>query len=204
MKNNYKYDCKYVFDGINYRLPFGISYHSELGQPQTIKEVFINALMQKQTIWGTGYGQDKHEPYFITEIELSSVTYYEEGFTSSLGSTGPCFTYVWGGPGPDYNVYSLADYGKTWAFTKEELITEENKKAILESEDLNKYHEELEKIAPNFVFQIVSDLEFFKQCPIEYQKNNRNYLLKNINSRLTLINFDAKHVYAYKPQKEEE
>lgn len=32
------------------------------------------------------------------------------------------FLYVWGWPGPDYNIYNLDDYGKTWAFSKEELI----------------------------------------------------------------------------------
>jgi len=31
------------------------------------------------------------------------------------------FTYIWGFPGPDYNIYKFSDYGLTWAFTKEEL-----------------------------------------------------------------------------------
>ena len=30
--------------------------------------------------------------------------------------------YVWGWPGPDFNTYYLKDYGKTWAFTKEDFI----------------------------------------------------------------------------------
>lgn len=30
--------------------------------------------------------------------------------------------YIWGWPGPDYNVYRWEDYGKSWAFTKEELV----------------------------------------------------------------------------------
>lgn len=29
--------------------------------------------------------------------------------------------FIWGMPGPDYNTYYFSDYGKTWAFTKEEL-----------------------------------------------------------------------------------
>lgn len=36
----------------------------------------------------------------------------------------PCitgFTFTWGWPGPDYNIYSLSDYGKTWALTLEEI-----------------------------------------------------------------------------------
>ena len=32
------------------------------------------------------------------------------------------FIYVWGWPGPDYNIYSWRTYGKGWAFTKEEII----------------------------------------------------------------------------------
>lgn len=31
------------------------------------------------------------------------------------------FVFIWGGPGPDYNVYKFSDYGITWAFTKEEI-----------------------------------------------------------------------------------
>ena len=32
------------------------------------------------------------------------------------------FIFIWGWPGPDYNLYKFKDYGVTWAFTKEELI----------------------------------------------------------------------------------
>ena len=32
------------------------------------------------------------------------------------------FIYVWGGPGPDFNVYTEDTYGKGWAFTKEEIL----------------------------------------------------------------------------------
>ena len=32
------------------------------------------------------------------------------------------FIYVWGGPGPDYNIYTAENYGKAWAFSKEELV----------------------------------------------------------------------------------
>lgn len=31
------------------------------------------------------------------------------------------FVYTWGWPGPDYNIYRFMDYGKTWAFTREEI-----------------------------------------------------------------------------------
>ena len=32
------------------------------------------------------------------------------------------FIYVWGWPGPDFNLYTLENYGKAWAFSKEELV----------------------------------------------------------------------------------
>lgn len=32
------------------------------------------------------------------------------------------FYYVWGWPGPDCNMYNNENYGKTWAFIKEELM----------------------------------------------------------------------------------
>lgn len=31
------------------------------------------------------------------------------------------FIYIWGYPGPDYNAYKFTDYGKTWAFSKDEI-----------------------------------------------------------------------------------
>lgn len=32
--------------------------------------------------------------------------------------------FIWGGPGPDYNVYRFSDYGKTWAFSMDEVDCE--------------------------------------------------------------------------------
>ena len=32
------------------------------------------------------------------------------------------FVYVWGFPGPDYNLYTRNTYGKGWAFSKEEIM----------------------------------------------------------------------------------
>ena len=32
-----------------------------------------------------------------------------------ISKTEDCFYYVWGYPGPDYNIYKFSDYGKTWA-----------------------------------------------------------------------------------------
>ena len=37
------------------------------------------------------------------------------------------FIYIWGWPGPDYNIYSRNIYGKGWAYTKKEIIKEWSK-----------------------------------------------------------------------------
>ena len=73
------------------------------------------------TIWGYMYGK----PYYtvihylhgnvrelseLMEIEISSLQIWEEGLC-----------HVWGFPGPDYTVYRYEDYGKTWAFSKDEI-----------------------------------------------------------------------------------
>ena len=37
------------------------------------------------------------------------------------------FIYIWGWPGPDYNIYSRDTYGKGWGYTKKEIIKEWSK-----------------------------------------------------------------------------
>ena len=37
---------------------------------------------------------------------------------------GESLIYVWGFPGPDYNIYKFSDYGETWAFEKEDFNEE--------------------------------------------------------------------------------
>lgn len=49
----------------------------------------------------------------IIPIKTSSVRW---NLTKTL------FYYIWGWPGPDCNMYDANNYGKTWAFTKEELM----------------------------------------------------------------------------------
>lgn len=39
----------------------------------------------------------------------------------SWAEGGELAYYVWGWPGPDYNIYSRENYGKDWAFTKQEM-----------------------------------------------------------------------------------
>ncbi len=62
----------------------------------------------------------------------------------------PYLIYVWGGPGPDYNTYYFQDYGKTWAFSKEELVS--NMKFIIQnfkSEQPKKIEDSWEEIIKN-------------------------------------------------------
>lgn len=40
-----------------------------------------------------------------------------------LGKNKDCFIAVWGGPGVDCNIYEFSDYGITWAFAEDEIMT---------------------------------------------------------------------------------
>ena len=62
------------------------------------------------TIFGTMYGgiYDLHNK--IIEIKLK----HNKNCYFSRNDDG--FFYVYGGPGPDMNLYKWEDYGKTWAF----------------------------------------------------------------------------------------
>ena len=57
-------------------------------------------------------GQLLHEKDRIIEIRKEHL---------ELGANGTSFVYVWGMPGPDYNIYKFSDYGITWAFTPDEI-----------------------------------------------------------------------------------
>ena len=57
-------------------------------------------------------GKTEKRPDEIIRIEKSAL---------KLSKNNDCFIYVWGWPGPDYNTYWFSDYGKTWAFSEEEI-----------------------------------------------------------------------------------
>ena len=79
-----------------------------------------------RSIWGYMYGKPKISTFVkgklemipdkLIEIGKSEVKYVE----NNAGEKGLLF--VWGYPGPDCNFYKLCDYGKTWAFTKDEIV----------------------------------------------------------------------------------
>ena len=49
----------------------------------------------------------------IVPIKTSSVRW---------NPTKTLFYYIWGWPGPDCDMYDANNYGKTWTFTKQELL----------------------------------------------------------------------------------
>lgn len=67
----------------------------------------------KQGFYGTLYGQPYTDGMKIIHIEPNE---------AKLAKNALCYT--WGWPGPDFNVYYFWDYGKTWALTKEEIISQ--------------------------------------------------------------------------------
>lgn len=65
-------------------------------------------------IWGEMYGRKCTDNNAIV-LELDKTELQRSKTDDSVA-------YVWGMPGPDYNIYYFKDYGITWAFTREELL----------------------------------------------------------------------------------
>lgn len=66
--------------------------------------------------YGRMYGTTSPDDRII-EIDKSHIK-----FTSD----GDAFYFVWGWPGPDWNLYRFIDYGITWAFDMADFKEEEN------------------------------------------------------------------------------
>jgi len=77
------------------------------------REILINYFINDNVnhIWGTMYGSSSPTEC-ITKISKQSL---------ELTRNADAFIYIWGYPGPDYNLYKFTDYGVTWAFTRQEL-----------------------------------------------------------------------------------
>lgn len=81
-------------------------------------EQIITKLQTADNIYAYMYGR----PYILT----SRNNFYEPDKIikipiSDLLITEKSIYYIWGYPGPDYNMYLFSDYGATWAFTEEEI-----------------------------------------------------------------------------------
>lgn len=97
------------------------------------KEEIVSLMESADGIWGTMFGKDvvrhfspltgkgyfeKDDYVFISKDELK-----EWGTKECTG-----YFFIWGMPGPDYNVYLFSDYGKTWSFDENDLIKGGHKK----------------------------------------------------------------------------
>ena len=76
----------------------------------------ITKLLQAREIYATIYGMDKSKDKI-----LAIATKDIDGYVEDWYGKGPALIYIWGWPGPDGNTYLFSDYGRTWAFTKEEM-----------------------------------------------------------------------------------
>lgn len=75
----------------------------------------ITQLIKQDTLYITMYGLNKREDQ-VMSIKTKEISHFCVDWKGKYA-----FIYIWGFPGPDYNVYLLEDYGETWAFTAEEL-----------------------------------------------------------------------------------
>lgn len=70
-----------------------------------------------EVIYSLMYGET-HVNWKTTEDQIITIKTEELEWSESKKQ----FIYVWGWPGPDFNLYTLENYGKAWAFSKEELV----------------------------------------------------------------------------------
>ena len=79
----------------------------------TTNEIRFKFYSKLTKFYGTMYGgpYGLHEWDKIIEIDKKDIEFCKNE---------DAFYYVWGWPGPDVNIYKFKDYGKTWAFRKED------------------------------------------------------------------------------------
>lgn len=78
---------------------------------------FYKAVMKHEVIYSLMYGETYIDGR-ATEDQIITIKTEELEWSESKNQ----FIYVWGWPGPDFNLYTLENYGKVWAFSKEELV----------------------------------------------------------------------------------
>jgi hypothetical protein len=103
------------FKQFNFEEENGPFYWEWIFPVMTNKEILdIYNSDNTKNIYGYMYGKkfDDKNLNKIIEIDKESL---------DIGRNKDRFFYVWGYPGPDYNVYLFKDYGKTWAFSREEI-----------------------------------------------------------------------------------
>ena len=70
-----------------------------------------------EVIYSLMYGET-HINWRTTEEQIITIKTEELEWSENKKQ----FIYIWGWPGPDFNLYTAKNYGKAWAFSKEELV----------------------------------------------------------------------------------
>ena len=78
---------------------------------KSLKEIFQTIPVIYSRLYTNADGTSV-ENNTIIEIETDNLSWSKDGETAY---------YIWGWPGPDYNIYSRGNYGKDWAFAKREM-----------------------------------------------------------------------------------
>lgn len=79
-------------------------------------------------IYGRMYGSEYITHNFYTggsKTELDRVIKIGKNEIEEFNAEKGYILFIWGWPGPDYNVYRFDDYGRTWAFDRGELAGED-------------------------------------------------------------------------------
>lgn len=84
-----------------------IKYISREKDIKKVDKIYIRMYGNKYINSNKGKELDK-----IISIQTSEIDFWNDKSS---------FIYIWGWPGPDYNVYRYSDYGETWAFYPWEL-----------------------------------------------------------------------------------
>lgn len=83
---------------------------------KSLKEIFQTVpVIYSRLYTGTIVNADgtSAENNTIVEIETKKFRYHKDDEETAY--------YIWGWPGPDYNIYSRENYREDWAFTKREM-----------------------------------------------------------------------------------
>lgn len=84
---------------------------------QDLKDRFYETVISHREIYSLLYSPNRIKSMTLKEqIECIPTSKLKWSFPSTQ------FIYVYGWPGPDFNVYTAETYGKGWAFTKQEII----------------------------------------------------------------------------------
>ena len=78
---------------------------------KSLKEIFQTIPVIYSRLYTNADGTSA-ENNTIIEIETGNLSWSKDGEAAY---------YIWGWPGPDYNIYSRGNYKTDWAFTKQEM-----------------------------------------------------------------------------------